>query len=52
MTLLKALDRVSDALDRKNTTIGVDLSKAFDTVNHTILLSKLQYYGIRGLAYN
>ena len=29
--------------------IYIDLSKPFDTLNHTILLSKLNYYGIRGL---
>ena len=41
-------------LDEKNITCAlyVDLSKAFDTVNHAILLKKLAHHGIRGVPLN
>ena len=42
------------AMNRNEKTLGIflDFRKAFDTVNHIILLSKLYGYGIRGTCYN
>ena len=44
------ISKIIHAIENKNLTIGVflDLSKAFDTLSHQILLKKLSIYGIRG----
>ena len=50
VALLELTDEISKYMDSKEYTVGVfiDLAKAFDTVDHNILLTKLNHYAVRG----
>ena len=54
LALMELIEEICTGIDNKKLTVGVfiDLKKAFDTIDHNILLEKLEFYGIRGVAHS
>ena len=52
--ILQLVNDISSSFERGEYTLGIfiDFPKAFDTADHEILISRLEYFGIKGKTLN
>ena len=50
--IIQLYDKIITSLANKEHSVGIfmDLSKAFDTIDHQLWINKLHFYGVRGIA--
>lgn len=51
MALMELVEELTSSIDNKKYAVGIfiDLKKAFDIIDHGILLQKMERFGIRGV---
>lgn len=53
MAVMELVEGISTAIDNKDySVVFIYLKKVFDTIDNSILMNKLERYGIRGIACN
>ena len=50
LALIDIIDKIKSAIDNNEYAIGIflDVKKAFDSIDHSILMNKLEHYGFKG----